>query len=74
MTQKLGYGKWEELKLEVRKAWQFRFDWYLKSRTPQELNRRVDILIRLIEKETQESDDKEKESKKRKLTEVVNGD
>lgn len=28
MTQEIGYGYWEELKAEVRKAWQFRFDWY----------------------------------------------
>jgi SWI/SNF-related matrix-associated actin-dependent regulator of chromatin subfamily A member 5 len=54
MTHQIGYGNWEELKAEIRKSWQFRFDWYLKSRTPQELNRRVDILIRIIEKENEE--------------------
>lgn len=51
MTQKLGYGNWEDLKAAVRAAWQFRFDWFIKSRTPTELGRRVDTLIRLIEKE-----------------------
>ena len=30
MMQQLGYGRWEELKLEIRKAWQFRFDWFIK--------------------------------------------
>eukprot|EP01102_Stenamoeba_stenopodia_P001721 TRINITY_DN1156_c0_g1_i5.p1 TRINITY_DN1156_c0_g1~~TRINITY_DN1156_c0_g1_i5.p1 ORF type:complete len:909 (-),score=259.27 TRINITY_DN1156_c0_g1_i5:116-2842(-) len=50
-TNEIGYGKWEELKAEVRKSWQFRFDWFLKSRTALELNRRVDSLIRLILKE-----------------------
>jgi len=50
MSHKLGYGAWDQLKLEIRKAWQFKFDWFLKSRTPLELNRRVDTLIRLIEK------------------------
>jgi len=65
-TQKLGYGSWDELKLEIRKSWQFKFDWFLKSRTPQELNRRVDILIRLIEKENQENEKEEREAKKAK--------
>ena len=54
MTHKLGYGRWEDIKLEVRKAWQFRFNWWFKSRTPVELKRRVDVLIRLIEKENEE--------------------
>eukprot|EP00658_Telonema_sp_P-2_P000140 TRINITY_DN10043_c0_g2_i1.p1 TRINITY_DN10043_c0_g2~~TRINITY_DN10043_c0_g2_i1.p1 ORF type:complete len:965 (+),score=286.55 TRINITY_DN10043_c0_g2_i1:52-2946(+) len=54
-TQKLGYGNWEELKAAIRSAWQFRFDWFIKSRTPTELGRRVDTLIRLIEKEEPES-------------------
>jgi len=54
MTHQLGFGNWDELKAEIRKAWQFRFDWYLKSRTPQELNRRVDILMRIIQKENEE--------------------
>ncbi len=65
MTQKLGYGAWDQLKLEIRKSWQFKFDWFLKSRTPQELNRRVDTLIRLIEKENQEIEEDEKEEKRK---------
>jgi SWI/SNF-related matrix-associated actin-dependent regulator of chromatin subfamily A member 5 len=50
-THALGYGNWDELKREIRKSWRFRFDWFLKSRTIFELQRRVDQLIRLIEKE-----------------------
>lgn len=69
MTHQLGYGNWEELKNEIRKAWQFRFDWFIKSRTTQELNRRVDTLIRLIEKENQEIEEMEGETKKRKRSE-----
>ena len=57
MTYKLGYGRWDELKAEVRRCWQFRLDWFLKSRTPQELGRRVDALIRLIMKEEQEDEE-----------------
>jgi SWI/SNF-related matrix-associated actin-dependent regulator of chromatin subfamily A member 5 len=40
MTHKLGYGNWDDLKAEVRKSWRFRFDWFFKSRTSQELGRR----------------------------------
>ena len=54
MMDQLGYGQWEQLKLEIRKAWQFRFDWFLKSRTTAEIQRRCDTLVRLIEKEVSE--------------------
>lgn len=66
MTNKLGYGRWEDIKLEVRKAWQFRFNWWLKSRTPMELKRRVDALIRLIEKENEELMEAQRLAEKRK--------
>eukprot|EP00775_Hariotina_reticulata_P010968 gene10968-11123_t len=51
---KLGYGSWDDLKAEIRKHWRFRFDWFFKSRTPQELARRAETLIRLIEKEQED--------------------
>ena len=51
MTNKLGYGQWEELKQEIRKTWIFRFDWFIKSRSGVELSRRVDQLIKMIERE-----------------------
>jgi SWI/SNF-related matrix-associated actin-dependent regulator of chromatin subfamily A member 5 len=66
MSQKLGYGNWEDLKAELRSAWQFRFDWFIKSRTPAELGRRVETLIRLIEKE-RELDAHQKEQAKKKV-------
>lgn len=40
MVHKLGYGSWDDLKAEIRRSWRFRFDWFFKSRTPQELSRR----------------------------------
>lgn len=54
MVWKLGYGRWDEIKLEARKEWRFRFDWYLRSRSAQELKRRADVLIRGIQKENEE--------------------
>jgi len=64
MSHKLGYGQWERLKAEIRRSWQFRFDWFLKSRTAIELNRRCDTLIRMIEKENQEIDAKRASAKR----------
>lgn len=66
MTNKLGYGRFEDLKLEVRKTFQFRFNWFMKSRTPLELKRRVEVLIRLIEKENEELEEAKKMLEKRK--------
>ena len=51
MTHKVGYGNWDALKAEVRNQWKFRFNWMFKSKSALELSRRVDTLIRLIEKE-----------------------
>ena len=56
MTNELGYGNWDDLKREVRRAPDFRFDWLFKSRTPIELGRRVDLLIRLIQNENKEKE------------------
>lgn len=39
---------------------QFRFDWFLKSRTAVELQRRCNTLITLIERENQELEEKER--------------
>ena len=64
MMHKLGYGAWDELKAEVRNTWRFRFDWYIKSRTPQELARRCETLIRLIEKENEEDEERTAAKKK----------
>ncbi|KAK9267815.1 hypothetical protein L1049_010251 [Liquidambar formosana] len=60
MVHKLGYGNWDELKAAFRTSPLFRFDWFVKSRTTQELARRCDTLIRLVEKENQEFDERER--------------
>lgn len=64
MVNKLGYGNWDELKAAFRMSPQFRFDWFVKSRTATELARRCDALIRLIEKEMQELDERERQARK----------
>jgi SWI/SNF-related matrix-associated actin-dependent regulator of chromatin subfamily A member 5 len=55
MLNALGYGAWDALKAEIRRSEQFRFDWFIKSRTPGELSRRCDALIRLLEREAMEA-------------------
>ncbi|OVA15033.1 SNF2-related [Macleaya cordata] len=66
MVHKLGYGNWDELKAAFRTSPLFRFDWFVKSRTTQELARRSDTLIRLVERENQEYDEKERQARKDK--------
>ncbi|KAG8370033.1 hypothetical protein BUALT_Bualt14G0075600 [Buddleja alternifolia] len=66
MVHKLGYGNWEELKAAFRTSPLFRFDWFVKSRTTQELARRCDTLIRLVERENQEYDERERQARKEK--------
>ncbi|KAL8128856.1 hypothetical protein V2J09_018011 [Rumex salicifolius] len=66
MVHKLGYGNWDELKAAFRTSPLFRFDWFVKSRTTQELARRCDTLVRLIERENQEYDERERQARKEK--------
>lgn len=66
MVHKLGYGNWDELKAAFRMSPLFRFNWFVKSRTSQELARRCDMLIRMIEKENQEYDEQKRLALKEK--------
>eukprot|EP01018_Ginkgo_biloba_P017716 Gb_39649 [translate_table: standard] len=66
MVHKLGYGNWDELKAAFRTSPLFRFDWFVKSRTATELARRCDTLIRLVERENQEVDERERQARKDK--------
>lgn len=73
MLHKLGFDKenvYEELRSAIRSSPQFRFDWFLKSRTALELQRRCNTLITLIERENQEIEEKEKLDKKKKTNNV----
>jgi len=71
MLHKLGFDKenvYEELRAAVRCAPQFRFDWFIKSRTAMELQRRCNTLIMLIEKEMNEIEEREKQDRKKNST------
>ena len=56
MMHTYGYGNWERIRVEIRNAWQFNFDWFFKSRNASELGRRADLLIKLVEKENSDLD------------------
>ena len=74
---KLGFDKenvYDELRYAVRQAPQFRFDWFIKSRTTLELQRRCNTLITLIERENQELEEKEKAERKTQKQSLNNGD
>ncbi|CAO2611000.1 SWI/SNF-related matrix-associated actin-dependent regulator of chromatin subfamily A member 5 [Lemmus lemmus] len=69
MLHKLGFDKenvYDELRQCIRNSPQFRFDWFLKSRTAMEHQRRCNTLITLIERENMELEEKEKAEKKKR--------
>ena len=59
MMHRHGYGAAERIRLEIRRAWQFRLDWYFKSRSAQEIQKRCDTIVKIIEKENEEVRKKE---------------
>lgn len=74
MLHKLGFDRenvYEELRAALRASPQFRFDWFLKSRTAMELQRRCNTLITLIERENAELEEREKNEKKKKNPKVA---
>eukprot|EP01135_Chromosphaera_perkinsii_P012248 Nk52_evm19s2622 gene=Nk52_evmTU19s2622 len=67
MLNKVGYSNenaYEEIRKAIRNAPEFRFDWYFKSRSALELQRRCNTLITWIEKEKSEKNLKGKKLKK----------
>lgn len=76
MLHKLGFDRenvYEELRAAVRASPQFRFDWFLKSRTAMELQRRCNTLITLIERENAELEERERNEKKKKASKNSSG-
>lgn len=53
MLNKLGFDNpnvYEEIRVRARKDPLFRFDWFLKSRTTEEIRRRCNVLLTMISK------------------------
>ena len=49
-----------QIQQALRNHFGFRYNWFIKSRTVNELQRRVDFLVRLLEKEQIELNNKKK--------------
>ncbi|GAB5355665.1 hypothetical protein AAMO2058_000225000 [Amorphochlora amoebiformis] len=62
----LGYGEWETLKDAIRGAWQFRFDWFIKSRTTKELQQRCKKLLDLVKEDNLKYEASQKAARGRK--------
>ena len=54
---RVGYGFWEQLKEEIGKSELFRNNWFVRTRTPQELQSRCERLIRCVEREFESKTD-----------------
>jgi superfamily II DNA/RNA helicase len=66
--ERLNYGTddvYDMIRQEIRKIPSFRFDWFFKSRTSSELQRRCATLITLVEKENHELEKEQKEKEQR---------
>lgn len=65
MMYRHGYGAAERIRMEIRRAWQFRFDWYFKSRSAQEIQKRCDLLVRFVERENEAVRKREEEEERK---------
>eukprot|EP01083_Nonionella_stella_P009331 26911_1 len=50
-AKEIGYGRWNELRLAILNSKQFKFDYFIKSRTNNDINKRMRQLRPCIEKE-----------------------
>ena len=66
---KHGFGMAERIRMEIRRAWQFRFDWFFKSRNAQEIQKRCEAVVRLIEKENDEIRKKKEQAAQKAIIE-----
>lgn len=65
VLEKFGYGRedvYEKIREEIRKCPLFRFDWFIRTRTVQEISKRCHTLVSLIEKEHDEKSLKKRNS------------
>eukprot|EP01091_Cochliopodium_minus_P017448 TRINITY_DN683_c0_g3_i1.p1 TRINITY_DN683_c0_g3~~TRINITY_DN683_c0_g3_i1.p1 ORF type:complete len:1046 (-),score=408.02 TRINITY_DN683_c0_g3_i1:2-3139(-) len=48
LTNKHGYGNWELFQKIIMEEPQFKFDWWIRSKTPSDLQKRVDVILKTI--------------------------
>jgi uncharacterized protein (DUF952 family) len=51
ITNEQGYGNWSQIKYAIRRDTRVRFDHLFMSRNESELQKRVDLLVKALEKE-----------------------
>ena len=51
VTNKHGYGNWDDIMRDLKTSEDLLFNYYLKSRNKSEIQKRVDYLVKLIERE-----------------------
>lgn len=74
MMHRHGFGANERIRMEIRRAFQFRFNWYFKSRSSQEIQRRCESIVKIVEKEIADiRKAEEEEEKKMKSAGVMEG-
>lgn len=69
MLEKYGYGTenvYDHIRREIKESPMFRFDWFLKSRTSQEIARRCNTLIGLVQKENADLEERSQEETKKR--------
>lgn len=49
-TYRFGYGEWEKIKSSINKSSEFMFDYFFRSRSCIDIGRRVEILVKMLEK------------------------
>jgi putative lipoic acid-binding regulatory protein len=54
LTDKIGYGKWAEIKKAIKRDVRCRFDHLFMSRAEDDLKKRVIYLVQCIEKELED--------------------
>lgn len=54
MIERHGYGRWHAIRRAILASPALRFDHFLRTRTPAELARRADVLLKHVEKEVSE--------------------
>jgi len=64
MMYKHGYLNNERIRLEIRRAPHFCFDWFFKSRNNQDIQKRCEFIIRVVEKELDELKKREEADEK----------
>lgn len=70
MMYRHGFGAAERIRMEIRRAWQFRFDWYFKSRSAIDIQKRCEAIVKVIERENEELRKKEEGELKSAAVEV----